>query len=43
MAPSFKRALIRADADLAAHKEWIAQEEEKAQKKAALKRAGWQG
>lgn len=43
MDPSFKRALIRADADLAAHKEWIAQEEEKAQKKAALKRAGWQG
>lgn len=41
MDPAFKRQLIRADADLAAHQAWIAQEEAGAQKKAALKRAGW--
>lgn len=41
--PQFKRALINADADLAAHQEWIKREEATAQKKAALKRAGFGG
>jgi hypothetical protein len=38
IAPAFKRALIDADADLVRHRELMQREEEKAQKKAALKR-----
>jgi hypothetical protein len=41
--PSFKRALINADADLVAHRQHIEREEATAQKKAALKRAGFGG
>ena len=41
--PSFKRALINADADLASHRKHIEREEATAQKKAALKRAGFGG
>ena len=43
MDPEFKRSLMRADAEAAGHKAWIANEEAGAQKKAALERAGWQG
>lgn len=39
--PAFKRALIRHDAEVEAHRERMAAEEAKAQKKAALKRVGW--
>lgn len=39
--PAFKRALIAADADFVAHRDHMAREEAGAQKKAALKRAGW--
>lgn len=42
MDPEFKRSLMNADAEAAAHHHFIANEEAKAQKKAALKRAGWQ-
>lgn len=39
--PAFKRALLKADTDRAAHRQHIEREEATAQKKAALKRAGW--
>lgn len=43
IAPALKRALIDADADLAAHRLHVEREEATAQKKAALKRVGFGG